>query len=220
MRKLLGCFFVLLSLAAFAEETIKMETAVGTEVVVPELTEEQVKEAERLANIKSMVWDKLYLTMPYKDVTNIMSKALEFQAPEYPYKAKAYMVAACDNLSGSTNKMVLAARRLFFDDKDQLLAMEHIFNGCTVDQKNYIMNMYSRKYTMIPIQAKDHSWFKVADGISVVVEFLESKSQMNIYGWATPSEYTIRAIYYLEKDFVSLVNRQGLAMLPPEIAHP
>lgn len=217
MRKFLGCLIVLLAFSVCAEE---MKINVGTEVLVPELTEEQVKEAERLANIKSMVWDRLYLTMPYQDATNVMSKALEFQAPEFPFKAKAYMVAACDNLSGSTNKMVLAARRLFFDDKDQLLAMEHIFNGCTVDQKNYIMNMYSRKYTMIPIQAKDHSWFKVADGISVVVEFLESKSQMNIYGWATPSEYTVRAIYYLDKEFISLVNRQGLAMLPPEIAHP
>ena len=217
MRKFLGCLIVLLAFSVCAEE---MKINVGTEVLVPELTEEQVKEAERLANIKSMVWDRLYLTMPYQDATNVMSKALEFRAPEFPFKAKAYMVAACDNLSGSTNKMVLAARRLFFDDKDQLLAMEHIFNGCTVDQKNYIMNMYSRKYTMIPIQAKDHSWFKVADGISVVVEFLESKSQMNIYGWATPSEYTVRAIYYLDKEFISLVNRQGLAMLPPEIAHP
>lgn len=217
MRKLLGCLAVLVAFSVCAEE---MKINVGTEVAVPEMTEEQVKEAERLANIKSIVWDKLYLTMPYADATNIMSGALEFQAPEYPFKTKAYMVAACDFLSGSTNKMILAARRLFFDSNDQLLAMEHIFNGCTVDQKNYILNMYSRKYTMIPIQAKDHSWFKVADGIHVVVEFLESKSQMNIYGWSTPSEYTIRAIYYLEKEFIALVNRQGLAMLPPEIAHP
>lgn len=217
MRKFLGCLIVLLAFSVCAEE---MKINVGTEVAVPEKTEEQVKEAERLANIKSIVWDKLYLTMPYADATNIMSGALEFQAPEYPFKTKAYMVAACDFLSGSTNKMILAARRLFFDSNDQLLAMEHIFNGCTVDQKNYILNMYSRKYTMIPIQAKDHSWFKVADGIHVVVEFLESKSQMNIYGWSTPSEYTIRAIYYLEKEFIALVNRQGLAMLPPEIAHP
>ena len=217
MRKFLGCLIVLLAFSVCAEE---MKINVGTEVAVPEMTEEQVKEAERLANIKSIVWDKLYLTMPYADATNVMSGALEFQAPEYPFKAKAYMVAACDFLSGSTNKMILAARRLFFDSNDQLLAMEHIFNGCTVDQKNYILNMYSRKYTMIPIQAKDHSWFKVADGIHVVVEFLESKSQMNIYGWSTPGEYTIRAIYYLEKEFIALVNRQGLAMLPPEIAHP
>lgn len=217
MRKLLGCLVVFLAFSVCAEE---MEIKTGTEVVVPEMTEEQVKEAERLANIKAIVWDKLYLTMPFADATNAMSGALEFQAPEYPFKAKAYMVAACDYLSGSTNKMILAARRLFFNDKDQLLALEHIFNGCTVDQKNYIMNMYSRKYTMIPIQAKDHSWFKIADGIHVVVEFLESKSQMNIYGWATPSEYTIRAIYYLDKEFIALVNRQGLAMLPPEIAHP
>ncbi|MBR4466396.1 hypothetical protein IKS38_07490 [bacterium] len=217
MRKLLGCLVVLLAFSVCAEE---MKINVGTEVAVPEMTEEQMKEAERLANIKSMVWDRLYLTMPYADATNAMSGALEFQPPEYPYKTKAYMVAACDFLSGSTNKLILAARRLFFDDKDQLLALEHIFNGCTVDQKNYIMNMYSRKYTMIPIQAKDHNWFKVADGIHVVVEFLESKSQMNIYGWATPSEYTVRAIYYLDKEFIALVNRQGLAMLPPEIAHP
>lgn len=217
MRKFLGCLIVFLAFSVCAEE---MEINVATEVVVPEMTEEQIKEAERLANIKAIVWDKLYLTMPFADATNAMSGALEFQPPEYPYKTKAYMVAACDYLSGSTNKMILAARRLFFDDKDQLLAMEHVFNGCTVDQKNYIMNMYSRKYTMIPIQAKDHSWFKVADGIHVVVEFLESKSQMNIYGWSTPSEYTIRAIYYLEKEFIALVNRQGLAMLPPEIAHP
>ncbi len=217
MRKLLGCLAVIVAFSVCAEE---MEIKTGTEVVVPEMTEEQVKEAERLANIKAIVWDKLYLTMPFADATNAMSGALEFQAPEYPFKAKAYMVAACDYLSGSTNKMILAARRLFFNDKDQLLALEHIFNGCTVDQKNYIMNMYSRKYTMIPIQAKDHSWFKIADGIHVVVEFLESKSQMNIYGWATPSEYTIRAIYYLDKEFIALVNRQGLAMLPPEIAHP
>jgi len=217
MRKLLGCLAVIVAFSVCAEE---MEIKTGTEVTVPEMTEEQVKEAERLANIKAIVWDKLYLTMPFADATNAMSGALEFQAPEYPFKAKAYMVAACDYLSGSTNKMILAARRLFFNDKDQLLALEHIFNGCTVDQKNYIMNMYSRKYTMIPIQAKDHSWFKIADGIHVVVEFLESKSQMNIYGWATPSEYTIRAIYYLDKEFIALVNRQGLAMLPPEIAHP
>lgn len=217
MRKLLGCLAVLVAFSVCAEE---MKINVGTEVAVPEMTEEQVKEAERLANIKSIVWDKLYLTMPYADATNVMSGALEFQAPEYPFKTKAYMVAACDYLSGSTNKMILAARRLFFDSNDQLLAMEHIFNGCTVDQKNYILNMYSRKYTMIPIQAKDHSWFKVTDGIHAVVEFLESKSQMNIYGWSTPSEYTIRAIYYLEKEFIALVNRQGLAMLPPEIAHP
>ncbi|MBP5627432.1 hypothetical protein J6X96_04625 [bacterium] len=217
MRKLLVCLAVIVAFSVCAEE---MEIKTGTEVVVPEMTEEQVKEAERLANIKAIVWDKLYLTMPFADATNAMSGALEFQAPEYPFKAKAYMVAACDYLSGSTNKMILAARRLFFNDKDQLLALEHIFNGCTVDQKNYIMNMYSRKYTMIPIQAKDHSWFKIADGIHVVVEFLESKSQMNIYGWATPSEYTIRAIYYLDKEFIALVNRQGLAMLPPEIAHP
>ncbi len=217
MRKLLGCLAVIVAFSVCAEE---MEIKTGTEVTVPEMTEEQVKEAERLANIKAIVWDKLYLTMPFADATNTMSGALEFQAPEYPFKAKAYMVAACDYLSGSTNKMILAARRLFFNDKDQLLALEHIFNGCTVDQKNYIMNMYSRKYTMIPIQAKDHSWFKIADGIHVVVEFLESKSQMNIYGWATPSEYTIRAIYYLDKEFIALVNRQGLAMLPPEIAHP
>ncbi len=217
MRKLLGCLAVIVAFSVCAEE---MEIKTGTEVTVPEMTEEQVKEAERLANIKAIVWDKLYLTMPFADATNAMSGALEFQAPEYPFKAKAYMVAACDYLSGSTNKMILAARRLFFNDNDQLLALEHIFNGCTVDQKNYIMNMYSRKYTMIPIQAKDHSWFKIADGIHVVVEFLESKSQMNIYGWATPSEYTIRAIYYLDKEFIALVNRQGLAMLPPEIAHP
>ena len=60
MRKLLGCLIVLLAFSVCAEE---MKINVGTEVLVPELTEEQVKEAERLANIKSMVWDRLYLTM-------------------------------------------------------------------------------------------------------------------------------------------------------------
>ena len=218
MRKILGFFLLLMAFSVYGEE-IKMTEV--KEVAVPEeLTQEQIKAAERLANIKSVVWNKIYLTMPYKDVTNVMSGALEIEAPVYPYKDKAYIVAAVDDTSGSTNKLVLAARIFFFDDKDELLAMEHIFNGCTVDQKNFILNMYSRKYTMIPIQAKDHNFFRVTDGIDVVVEFLESKSQMNIYGWNTPSEYTVRATYFLEKEFVSLVNRNGLTMLPPEIAHP
>jgi len=218
MRKFLGCLIVLLAFSVLGEE---MKITVSTEVPSSEeLTQEQIKEAERLANIKSVVWNKIYLTMPYKDVTNVMSGALEIEAPVYPYKDKAYIIAAVDDTSGSTNKLVLAARLFYFDNKDELLAMEHIFNDCTVDQKNYILSMYSRKYTMIPIQAKDHSFFRVADGIDVVVEFLESKSQMNIYGWSTPSEYTVRATYFLEKEFVSLVNRNGLTMLPPEIAHP
>ncbi|MBO7543076.1 hypothetical protein J6T93_04125 [bacterium] len=203
------------------EGAMEMTVVTATESAEPaELTQEQIKEAERLANIKSVVWNKIYLTMPFKDVTNVMSGALEIEAPTYPYKDKAYIIAAVDDTSGSTNKLVLAARLFFFDAKDELLAMEHIFNGCTVDQKNYILSMYSRKYTMIPIQAKDHSFFRVTDGIDVVVEFLESKTQMNIYGWNTPSEYTVRATYFLEKEFVSLVNRNGLTMLPPEIAHP
>ena len=218
MRKFLGCLIVLLAFSVLGEE-IKMTEA--TEVAVPEeLTQEQIKEAERLANIKSMIWNKIYLTMPFSGVTNVMSGALEIEAPVYPFKDKAYIVAAVDDTSGSTNRLVLAARLFYFDDKDELMAMEHIFNGCTVDQKNYILNMYSRKYTTIPIQAKDHSFFRVTDGIMVVVEFLESKSQKNIYGWNTPSEYTVRATYFLEKEFVSLVNRNGLTMLPPEIAHP
>lgn len=209
------------------EMTIVTEKTVEPETVAPAVTEEltaeqikELKEAQRLENIKNYVWAGLYLTMPFSDATNVMSGALEFKAPEYPYKIKAYMVAAVDDMSGSTNKQILTARRLFFDKDDKLLALEHIFNGLTVDQKNYLMNMYSRKYTMIPLQAKDHSWFKVTDGVMVLVEFVESQTRLNIYGWHTPDEYSVRAIYYMDKEFVSLINRSGMAMLPPEVAHP
>lgn len=207
------------------EMTIVTTSAVSPESVEPaaaaaELTAEQLKEAQRLEAIKGYVWAGIYLTMPYADVTNVMSKALEFEAPDYVYKAKAYMVAAVDGMSGSTNKNVLTARRFYFDQDDKLLAMEHIFSGCTVDQKNYLLNMYSRKYSMIPLQAKDHSFFKITDGLYVVVEFVESQTKMNIYGWHTPDEYSVHAIYYLEKEFISLINRTGMAILPPEVAHP
>lgn len=185
-----------------------------------EQTAEQIKEAQKLAAIKSYVWAGIHMTMPYADVTNVMSKALEFKAPEYPCKAKSYMVAAVDDLSGSTNKNVLAARTFYFDKDDKLMAMEHIFSGCTVDQKNYLLNMYSRKYSMIPLQAKDHSFFKITDGLYVVVEFVESQTKMNIYGWHTPDEYTVRSIYYLEKEFISLISTSGLSLLPPEVSHP
>ncbi|MBR5623762.1 hypothetical protein IKW72_01975 [bacterium] len=197
-----------------------VEPAGTAETAETELTAEQLKEAQKLETIKGYVWAGIHLTMPYADVTNVMSKALEFEPPEYPYKAKAYMVAAVDSMSGSTNRNILTARRFYFDQDDKLLAMEHIFSGCTVDQKNYLLNMYSRKYSMIPLQAKDHSFFKIADGLYVVVEFVESQTKMNIYGWHTPNEYSVRAVYYLEKEFISLINRTGMAILPPEVAHP
>lgn len=197
------------------------ETAAAGEAAAPEaeLTEAQLKAAARLAEIQDHRWDDIYLTMPYAEATNVCASCHRIADPEAPYKSYACVLKANDTFSGSTNRNLLTVRKLYFDKDDKLVGFMHGFTGCTVDQKNYIMNMFSTKYTMTPMQAKDFSWYKVTDGVALVVECIESKTTRNVYGWQTPCEYDVKAIFYLERTFVRFVNRHGLALLPPEITH-
>ena len=202
--------------------TVTPKDASENEAETPEeLTEEQIKRAARLAAIREHRWDKIYLTMPFAEATNVCSDCKSLPLPQdNVLTTRGYILSAYDDFSGSTNKNILVARKLYFDPDGKLVAFEHIFEGCTVDQKNYVMNTFSSKYNMTPMQSKDFSWYKVTDGVGLVVECVESRTKLNIYGWQTPDEYTIEALFYLERDFVKLVNRHSLGLLPPEIAHP